>query len=118
MTQEETSSISESTTDKKLGGFKGLLSEIMKIVQVRNPDEIMPRLKEMEEKANRKLEPVFVERVKEKEVPVIVEKVKEVEKEVEVEKIVIQEKIVEVPVFKEKIVERFIDKPKEASSYK
>ena len=79
----------------------------MKILEAKKPDEVLKKLKEMHEKANRKIEPVFVERVKHKEVPITV--VKEVEKQVVVEKIV--EKIVEVPVFKEKVVEKFIDRP-------
>ena len=59
-------------------GLKGLLSDIMKIIQVKDPDEILPKLKDMEERANKKIEPVFIERIKEKQVPVIVEKIKEV----------------------------------------
>jgi hypothetical protein len=58
---------------------------------------------------------VFLERVKTKEVPVIIEKVKEVEKIVNVEKIVEIEKKVEVPVFREKIVEKFIGQSSETS---
>lgn len=52
----------------------------MKILKVKNIDEVLPILRKMEEKANQKLQPVFVEKIKEKEVPVIVEKVKEVQK--------------------------------------
>ena len=60
----------------------------MKILQVKDPDEIISKIKEIEEKANRKIEPVFVERIKEKEVPVVVEKL------IPMEKVVYQERIV------------------------
>ena len=65
-------SVSTEKTTKKINGLKGLISEIMSIVEAKSPDEILPQLKKMEEKANRKIEPVFIERVKEKQVPVIV----------------------------------------------
>ena len=61
---------------KKITGLKGLINQIMKILEAKNPDEILTKLKALEEKANRKLEPVFLERVKTKEVPVIIEKVR------------------------------------------
>lgn len=61
---------------KKITGLKGLINQIMKILDAKNPDEILTKLKALEEKANRKLEPVFLERVKTKEVPVIIEKVR------------------------------------------
>jgi SOS-response transcriptional repressor LexA len=61
---------------KKITGLKGLINQIMKILDAKNPDEILTKLKALEEKANKKLEPVFLERVKTKEVPVIIEKVR------------------------------------------
>ena len=67
-------------TVKKINGLKGLISEVMNIVDAKNPDEVVPKLKEMHEKANRKIEPIFVERVKFKEVPITVIKEVIVEK--------------------------------------
>ena len=46
----------------------------MKIVGAKNPEEVLSKLKTMYEKANQKIEPIFIERIKVKEVPVTVEK--------------------------------------------
>lgn len=70
-------------------------------------DSIPNKLKELIDRANKKMEPIFVERIKYKEVAVPVEVVKQVEKQV----IVYQEKIVEVPIFREKVVERYVERP-------
>ena len=65
-------SVSSEKTMKKVNGLKGLISSIMNIVEAKCPDEVLSQLKKMEEKANRKVEPVFIERIKEKSVPVYV----------------------------------------------
>ena len=62
--------MSTEKTTKKINGLKSLITEVMNVVKAKIPEEILPQLKKMEEKANRKIEPVFIERVKEKEVPV------------------------------------------------
>jgi hypothetical protein len=51
---------------KKINGLKGLINQVMKMIAAKTPDEILMKLKALEEKANRKLEPVFLERVKTK----------------------------------------------------
>ena len=65
---------SSEPTPKKISGLKGIISEVMKMVEAKKPDQILTKLKEMYEKANRKIEPVFIERVKEKQVPITVVK--------------------------------------------
>ena len=37
----------EEKTSKKITGLKGLLAEVMKIVQAKNPEEILLKLREM-----------------------------------------------------------------------
>ena len=59
-------------TGKKINGLKSLIAEVMKVVQAKNPNEVIVKLKDMEEKANRKIEPIFIERIKEKQVPITV----------------------------------------------
>lgn len=51
-------------TSKKINGLKSLIAEVMKVVQAKNPNEVIVKLKDMEEKANRKIEPIFIERIK------------------------------------------------------
>ena len=44
----------------------------MKIVNANCPGELIPNIRKLEEKANQKSEPVFVEKIKEKQVPVYI----------------------------------------------
>lgn len=48
----------------------------MEMLDVKGIDEVMAKMKIVLEKANRKIEPVFVERIKVKEVPVAMEVIK------------------------------------------
>lgn len=79
----------------------------MSLIDSDTIDSIPKKLQELVDRANRKMEPIFVERIKYKEVAVPVEVIKEIEKQV----IVYQEKIVEVPIFREKVVERYVERP-------
>ena len=40
--------------NKKITGLKGLMNQIMKMLNAKNPEEILFKLRIMEEKANRK----------------------------------------------------------------
>ena len=82
------SSISSEKVSKKIISLKNLILEIMDTLHASTPEEIIPNLTKLDEKANRKIEPVFIERVKEKEVPIIIEKIKEVEKAVVIQNMV------------------------------
>lgn len=77
-----------------------LIKKIMTLIDSDTIDNIPNKLKDLIERANKKIDPIFVERIKYKQVAVPVEVIKQVEKQV----IVYQEKIVEVPVFRQKVV--------------
>ena len=57
---QNSNSVSTEKTTKKINGLKALITEIMNIVEAKNPGEILPQLKIMEEKSNQKMEPVFI----------------------------------------------------------
>ena len=52
---ESTTQVGESGSSKKINGLKGLLTEVMKIVAAKNPDEVIAKLNEMRKLADRKI---------------------------------------------------------------
>ena len=52
---QNSNSVSTEKTTKKINGLKALITEVMNIVEAKNPGEIIPQLKKMEEKSNQKM---------------------------------------------------------------